>query len=77
MARSLADLSIGGKGRVLGLRGEPQLEQRLLEMGLLPGTEVEVIRQAPLGDPIEVQLLGYRLSLRRSEAACVEIEDAR
>jgi Fe2+ transport system protein FeoA len=49
---------------------------RLREMGLLPGTPVKLIRIAPLGDPIEIQVRGYRLSLRKSEAALVEITPA-
>lgn len=73
--RSLAKLPIGARARIADIIAEPSLEQRLLAMGLLPGTEVEVVRQAPLGDPIEIKVLGYSLSLRRSEAACVKIED--
>lgn len=47
---------------------------RLLEMGLTPGSKIEVVRAAPLGFPIEVKVRGYSLSLRESEAQCVEIE---
>lgn len=47
---------------------------RLLEMGLTPGSEVEVVRTAPLGFPIEVKIRGYLLSLRKSEAECIEVE---
>ncbi len=47
---------------------------RLLEMGLLPGTTVEVIRSAPLGFPIEIKVRGYLLTLRKEEAECIEIE---
>ena len=49
---------------------------RLLEMGLTPGVEVEVLGMAPLGDPIELALRGYRLSVRRSEATRVDVEPA-
>lgn len=49
---------------------------RLREMGLLPGTPVSLVRVAPLGDPIEIQVRGYRLSLRKSEAAEIEIAPA-
>ena len=48
--------------------------RRLLEMGLLPGTEVRVVRVAPLGDPIELNLRGYALSIRRAEALGIEVE---
>jgi Fe2+ transport system protein FeoA len=60
----------------MDVAGDPALQQRLLEMGVLPGTEVTVVRFAPLGDPIEVKVLGYSLSLRRSEAALVQVEVA-
>ena len=66
---SLDQLHIGQCARVVSLRGEDGLVQRLLEMGLLEGEEVEVVSFAPLGDPVEIRLRDYRLSLRRSEAA--------
>ncbi len=47
---------------------------RLREMGMLPGTRITVVRLAPLGDPIEIQVRGYRLSLRKSEASLVEVD---
>lgn len=47
---------------------------RLLEMGLLPGTSIELIRSAPLGFPIEIKVKGYMLSLRKAEAQCIEVE---
>ena len=64
----------GQQGRVLGIRQAGRIRQRLLEMGLVEGTPVEVVRLAPLGDPVEVRLRSYLLSLRRSEAAAVELE---
>jgi ferrous iron transport protein A len=48
--------------------------RRLLEMGLLPGTEVEVVRVAPLGDPIELAVRGYKLSIRRAEALAIDVD---
>lgn len=71
---TLDKLAIGKSARILDVVGEAGLQQRLLEMGLLPGVDVTVVRQAPLGDPIEVKVMGYSLSLRRSEAANVQIE---
>jgi Fe2+ transport system protein FeoA len=68
---SLDHLRAGERGRITELRGEDSLTQRLLEMGLLEGADVEVVRIAPLGDPLEVRLGDYQLSLRRSEAARV------
>ncbi|GAB4367050.1 MAG: FeoA family protein [Methylohalobius crimeensis] len=64
----LHDLSVGEKGRVLGFgQGNPAYRQKLLAMGLTPGTEFTVIRFAPLGDPIEIHVRRYDLSLRREE----------
>jgi Fe2+ transport system protein FeoA len=68
---TLGDLRPGQRGVVSGWLGEPPA--RLLEMGLLPGTAVEVVRRAPLGDPIDVRLRGYHLTLRVDEAAVVEV----
>jgi ferrous iron transport protein A len=70
---TLDQLRPGSRARVDSLDGPPGLVQRLLEMGLLDGEEVEVVRLAPLGDPMEVRLRDYCLSLRRSEAALVRV----
>jgi Fe2+ transport system protein FeoA len=71
---SLDQLPVGGRGRVEALEGDDALVQRLLEMGLLEGEEVEVTNVALLGDPIEIRLRDYRLSLRRREAARVLVQ---
>ena len=71
---TLAELPVGGRGRVLAISGADEISLRLLEMGLTPGVEVSVVGTAPLGDPLELELRGYRLSVRRSEAARVEIQ---
>jgi Fe2+ transport system protein FeoA len=63
----------GQRVRVVAVGGPDALVQRLLEMGLLEDQEVEIVGYAPLGDPIEIRLGDYRLSLRRSEAARVEV----
>ena len=70
---SLDCLQLGQRGRIEALLGDDALAQRLMEMGLLEGDEVEVIGFAPLGDPMEVRLRDYRLSLRRNEAARVRV----
>lgn len=70
---SLATLDPGRSARVEWLGGDDAITLRLLEMGLTPGVAVRVVGRAPLGDPIEVELRGYRLSLRRSEASRVEV----
>jgi Fe2+ transport system protein FeoA len=68
---TLDQLRIGERCLVEALSGEDALVQRLLEMGLLEGEEIEITNVAPLGDPIEIRLRDYRLSLRRREAARV------
>ena len=67
-------LSVGAAGRVADVRGSDATSLRLLEMGLTPGTAVRVIGRAPLGDPLELEVRGYRLSIRRAEAARVALE---
>jgi Fe2+ transport system protein FeoA len=69
----LDQLRVGQRARVESVHGDDALVQRLLEMGLLEGEEVHVISQAPLGDPIEIRLGDYRLSLRRTEARRISV----
>ena len=71
--RSLATLNIGSTTKVVDISGEDNTSLRLLEMGLTPGVEVTVVSAAPLGDPVELELRGYRLSIRRNEAARVVV----
>ena len=70
----LSVLTVGQRGRVTGFELPPEQRQRLLEMGLTKGVEFQVVRFAPLGDPIEVKVRGYHLSLRKNEAAGVRVE---
>lgn len=72
--KTLAELALGAKAAVREVRGFDEVAIRLMEMGLTPGVEVAVIGQAPLGDPLELEVRGYRLSVRRSEAARVEVQ---
>lgn len=72
--RLLSDLSPGATATVLRFLGDPTRTQRLREMGLIPSTRVKFVRWAPLGDPLEIELRGYRLSLRRHEAEMIEVE---
>jgi ferrous iron transport protein A len=75
IARGLDTLTPGEGGRIERLTTSSfDVRQRLLEMGLTKGVSVTVIRMAPMGDPIEIELRGYRLSLRRNEAKAVLIE---
>jgi Fe2+ transport system protein FeoA len=73
-SRSLAALPPGRSGVVTRVRGERSVVRRLLEVGLVPGTRVTLQRVAPLGDPIELRVRNYALSIRRSEALGIEIE---
>lgn len=66
--KPLASLAPGAKGVVTAIQIPPQNRARLLEMGLLVGTPVELIRFAPMGDPVEIRVRGYNLSLRKHEA---------
>lgn len=74
MSLSLKDLEPGRRARVVRLERRGELGKRLADMGLVPGALVEVKRIAPLGDPMEVEVRGYRLSLRKAEAAGVLVE---
>jgi ferrous iron transport protein A len=70
----LSDLAIDQEARVVRVEGDGEVSCRLLEMGLTPGVEVKLIGTAPWGDPLELEVRHYRLSLRKSEAALVEVE---
>jgi ferrous iron transport protein A len=63
--------------KVLDVHGADGIGQRLMEMGLVEGVILEVVRFAPLGDPMEIRIGGYRLSLRKADAAAVEVEPCR
>jgi ferrous iron transport protein A len=72
---NLSELQIGETGRITGMKpGEKYYRQKLLSMGLVPGTEFKIARVAPLGDPIELAVRGYALSLRRDEASILQVE---
>ncbi|MDD2467032.1 MAG: FeoA family protein [Desulfobulbus sp.] len=69
MEQTLADIAVGEKGTILGFeKGGQGYRQKLLAMGLIKGTEFEVARVAPMGDPVEIKVRDYSLSLRRDEA---------
>lgn len=73
---SLETLAVGDSARVIDVSGDDAVAIRLLEMGLTPGVMVRVLGRAPFGDPLELSVRGYRLSIRRAEAARVTIEPA-
>ena len=74
--KPLGELKPGEKGRIVRISGEGGIHRRLLDMGLVVGSEVEVERVAPLGDPIEVRIKGSHLALRREEAANIQVKVA-
>ena len=69
----LSQLEIGERATVKSVNGEGAVRRRLFDMGITPGAEVYLRKKAPLGDPIEIALRGYELTLRKSEAANVEV----
>jgi Fe2+ transport system protein FeoA len=72
---SLNTLLPGERGKIRRINhASPRIRQRLLEMGLVNGTQIQLVRFAPMGDPIEVQVRSYRLSLRKLEAEVVMVE---
>lgn len=68
-------LAIGKKGRITKVGGEGALRLRFLDMGLIPHTEVKMQKTAPSGDPIQILIRGYELTLRLEEASRIEIEE--
>ncbi|HEX8371195.1 MAG TPA: ferrous iron transport protein A [Chthoniobacterales bacterium] len=69
----LSELTPGLVATVVAFVGDLERTKRLREMGLLPGTKIKFVRWAPLGDPLEIELRGYRLSLRRHEAELIQV----
>lgn len=74
MAKLLSDFTVGESGVITKVNGEGRIRRRLFDMGVTPQAEVTMRKKAPLGDPIEVTVRGYELTLRKVEAACVEVE---
>jgi ferrous iron transport protein A len=72
--KPLSELKPKDKGRIVKVGGKGGIYRRVLDMGVVSGTQIEVLRVAPLGDPIEVKLKGYNLTLRKAEAANIQVE---
>ena len=70
---TLKELAVGRSGLITAVGGEGSLRCRLLDMGLIPNTKVTVVKIAPMGDPMEIRLRGYELTLRMDDAAQIEI----
>jgi Fe2+ transport system protein FeoA len=73
--RSLASLPLGRSAIVRGVHATRAVARRLMELGLVPGTPVRLTRVAPLGDPLELHVRNYALSIRRTEALSIEIDE--
>ena len=71
--KTLRQIPVGGSARVVKLYGEGAVKRRIMDMGITKGVEIRVRKVAPLGDPIEVTVRGYELSIRKDEAASVEV----
>ncbi|MCG8431440.1 MAG: ferrous iron transport protein A [Candidatus Omnitrophica bacterium] len=71
--KTLRELGPGASGRIVRVSANAALKKRLLDMGVVPGVTVEVVKVAPLGDPVDIKVKGYHLSLRRDEAGCIEV----
>ncbi len=74
MQKKLNEFSIGETGLIVKVEGEGRLRRRLFDMGVTPGAKVSMKKKAPLGDPIEITIRGYELSLRKAEASLVVME---
>lgn len=74
MVKLLSDFEIGESGVIKTVSGEGRIRRRLFDMGVTPGAEVFLRKKAPLGDPVEVTIRGYELTLRKAEASCITLE---
>ncbi len=71
----LSEMKVGSSGTIKGIQAPLNVKKRLLAMGLTPGAAFKIVKAAPMGDPIELNLRGYRLTLRKSEAAYLETRE--
>jgi ferrous iron transport protein A len=72
--KSLRDVPVGGTAKVVKIHGEGAVRRRIMDMGITRGVEIYVRKVAPLGDPIEITVRGYELSIRKADAEDVEVE---
>lgn len=73
--RTLRDVPIGGTAKVVKLHGEGSVKRRIMDMGITKGVEIYVRKVAPLGDPMELNIRNYELSIRKADAAMIEVEE--
>lgn len=74
MAKFLSELRPGEKGIVSSVTGSGAIYRRIVDMGVVPGTMIKVLKYAPLGDPIEIKVKGFNLSLRKNEAKMIQLQ---
>lgn len=72
--KNLREVPVGGKAKVVKIHGEGAVKRRIMDMGITRGVEISVRKVAPLGDPIEITVRGYELSLRKADAESIEVE---
>lgn len=70
----LTNLPVGKTAKVLSIDGNTPITKRLMEMGVVPGVAVRLVKSAPFGDPLEIRVRGYNLAMRKSEAQTIEVE---
>ena len=73
--RTMKDVAVGETVKVTRVKGEGAVKRRFMDMGITKGTEIYVRKVAPLGDPVEVTIRGYELSIRKADAEMIQIED--
>ena len=71
---NLREVPVGGSAKVIKIHGEGAVKRRIMDMGITKGVEIYVRKVAPLGDPIEITVRGYELSLRKADAESIEVE---
>ena len=72
---NLTNLPIGATAKVVAVKGNNAISRRLMEMGVVPGVSVRVIKSAPFGDPLEIRVRGYHLAMRKNEADAIEVNE--
>lgn len=72
--KTLRNIAVGETAKVIRLHGEGALKRRIMDMGITKGSQIYVRKVAPLGDPVEITIRGYELSLRKDDADCIEME---
>ncbi len=72
--KTLRDVKVGKSAKVVKLHGEGAIKRRIMDMGITKGVEIKIRKVAPLGDPIELTVRGYELSLRKADAEMIEVE---